>query len=108
MKMISMKKDSDDMGDASYCMSAKYGYGLTLHLDEDQCESLGISKALKAGTQVTLQAIALVTSATEPLERDGDDKGTDVSICLQITDMGLTTGGKLKNAAELLYGADDK
>lgn len=108
MKMISMKKDSDEMGDAAYCMSAKYGYGLTLHLDEDQCESLGISKALKAGTQVTLQAMAVVTSATESLERDGDDKGTDVSICLQITDMGLTTGGKLKNAAELLYGADDK
>ena len=108
MKMMSMKKESDDMGDAAYCMSAKYGYGLTLHLDEDQCESLGISKALKAGTQVTLQAIAIVTSATESLERDGDDKGTDVSICLQITDMGLTTGSTLKNAANLLYGVDDK
>ena len=108
MKLISMKKDSDDMGEASYCMSAKYGYGLTPHLDEDQCESLGITKALKAGTQVTLQAIAVVTSATEYLERDGDDKGTEVCICLQITDMGLTTGGKLKNAANLLYGADDK
>jgi len=108
MKMLSMKKDCDDMGEAAYCMPAKYGYGLTLHLDEDQCESLGISKALKAGTQVTLQAIAIVTSATESLERDGDDKGTDVSICLQITDMGLTTGSTLKNAANLLYGADDK
>ena len=108
MKMLSMKKDCDDMGEAAYCMSAKYGYGLTLHLDEDQCESLGISKALKAGTQVTLQAIAIVISATESLERDGDDKGTDVSICLQITDMGLTTGSTLKNAANLLYGVDDK
>ena len=64
MKLISMKKDSDDMGEAAYCRSAKYGYG--------------------------------------------DDKGTEVCICLQITDMGLTTGGKLKNAANLLYGADDK
>jgi len=108
MKLISMKKDSDDMNEAAYCMSAKYGYGLTLHLDDDQCEALGISKALKAGTQVTLQAIAIVTSATESLERDGDDKGTDVSICLQITDMGLTTGSTLKNAANLLYGVDDK
>ena len=108
MKMLSMKKDGDDSGDAAYCMSAKYGYGLTLHLDEDQCETLGISKALKAGTQVTLQAMAIVTSATESLECDGDDKGTDVSICLQITDMGLTTGSTLKNAANLLYGVDDK
>ncbi len=108
MKLISMKKDGDDRGDVAYCMPAKYSYGLTLQLDEDQCESLGISNALKAGTQVTLQAIAIVISATESLERDGDDKGTDVSICLQITDMGLTTGSTLKNAANLLYGVDDK
>ncbi len=104
-----MKKESDDMSEAAYCMSAKYGYGLTLHLDDDQCEALGIAKALKAGTQVTLQAVALVTSATESLERDGDDKGTDVSVSLQITELGLTTGSVLKNAAKLLYGtgADD-
>ena len=104
MKLISMKKDSDDMGEASYCMSAKYGYGLTLHLDEDQCESLGITKALKAGTQVTLQATAVVTSSTESLERDGDDKGTDVSLSLQIIDLGLSSGGILKDAAKQLYG----
>ncbi len=109
MKLISMKKDQDDTGSMAYCRSEKYGYGLALYLDEDQCESLGIAKALEAGTQVTLQAIALVTSATESLERDGDDKGTDVSVSLQITELGLTTGSVLKNAAKLLYGtgADD-
>lgn len=109
MKLISMKKEQDDNGAMTYCRSEKYGYGLTLYLDEDQCEALGISKAVKAGTQVTLQAIAIVTSATEALERDGDDKGTDVSLSLQITELGLTTSGVLKNAAKLLYdtGADD-
>ena len=109
MKLISMQKEADDYGDRPYCMPAKYGYGLTLYLDEDQCEALGISKALNAGTQVTLQANAIVTSATETLERDGDDKGPDVSISLQITDLGLNAGGVLKNAATLLYGtrADD-
>ncbi len=80
-----------------------------MYLDEDQCEALGLSKALKAGTQVTLQATAIVTSATESLELDGDDARPNVNISLQITDLGVTTGSVLKNAAQLLYGsgADD-
>ena len=105
MKLVSMKKDDDDsQGAGSYCRSEKYGYGLTLYLDEDQCDALGISKSMKAGTQVTLQATAVVTSSTESLERDGDDKGTDVSLSLQITDLGLLSGSMLKDAAKQLYG----
>lgn len=108
MKLISMKKDNDG-SDMAYCRPLKFGYGLTLYLDEDQCEALGLSKALKAGTQVTLQATAIVTSATESLELDGDDARPNVNISLQITDLGVTTGSVLKNAAQLLYGsgADD-
>lgn len=107
MKLINMKSDPEST-EVYGCN--QYGYGLTLCLNEDQCEALGISKALKAGTQVTLQANAIVTSATESLERDGDDKGTDVNLSLQITELGLTTNGTLRNAANLLYGsgADDK
>ena len=103
-----MKKDNDG-SDMAYCRPQKFGYGLTLYLDEDQCEALGLSKALKAGTQVTLQATAIVTSATESLELDGDDARPNVNISLQITDLGVTTGSVLKNAAQLLYGsgADD-
>ena len=109
MKLTSMQKSADDNDSISYCMPAKYGYGLTLYLDEEQCEKLGISNALKAGTQVTLQASAIVTTATESLERDGDDKGTDINLSLQITDLGITPGNVLKNAADMLYGsrADD-
>ena len=109
MKLTNMKKEQDGNGDMPSCRPEKYGYGLTLYLDEEQCEALGISKALKAGTQVTLQGIAIVTSATESLERDGEHMGTDVSLSLQITELGLTANGTLKNAAQLLYGtgADD-
>jgi hypothetical protein len=109
MKLINMKKEPDDNGDDACCSPSKFGYGLTLQLDEDQCEKLGIAKALNAGTQLTLQAIAVVISATESLERDGDDSGPDVSVSLQITELGLTTSGVLKSAAKLLYGtgADD-
>lgn len=105
MKLISMKREASDntLGCCSP-MQDNYPYGLCLYLDEAQCEALGIDKALKAGTQVTLSAKAVVTSATESLERDGDDKGIDVSLSLQITDLGVTVAGVMRNAAAELYG----
>lgn len=104
MKVVSMKRqDSGDNEIIGY-RPEQYPYGLTLCLNEDQCEALCISKALKAGTQVTLSAKAIVTSATESLERDGDDKGNDVSLSIQITDLGMSVAGIVRNAAKELYG----
>ena len=100
MKLVNMKSDTDDGS------SASYPYGLCLYLSEDQCEALGISKALKPGTQLTISAKAIVTSATESLERDGDDKGNDVSLNVQITDLGVQANGVVRNAAAELYGTD--
>ena len=48
-------------------------------------------------------ASAVVTSATERLEDDGDDKGNDVSLQVQITDMGCQVAGTMRNAAAELY-----
>lgn len=101
--MISLKNS----GDAECCapsMRSNYGYSLRLHLDDDQCEALGITTALAAGTQVTISAKAIVISSTESVEDDGDDAGNDISLDLQITDMELTPGKFLKDAASILYG----
>jgi hypothetical protein len=106
MKLVALKNASDD----SCCIAMpreQYGYGLRIYLDDDQCEALGITKALRAGTQVTISAKAIVTSATESVESDGDDAGPDISLSLQITDMGLTVGSVLRNAADVLYGGAD-
>lgn len=103
-KLIDMKRKASDMAMCGYT-PPNYPGGLCLYLDEEQCEALGISKALKAGTQVTLQAKAVVTSSTESLERDGDDKGTDVSLSLQLTELGVTVQGVMRNAADVLYGS---
>lgn len=102
MRMVSMKKDGDDS--LTEYSAPNYGGGLCLYLNEDQCEVLGISKALRPGTQVTIRAQALVTTSSASLERDGDDKGDDLSLSLQITDMGMDVGGVLRNAADILYG----
>lgn len=85
-----------------------YGYGLTVHLNDDQCESLGVSEPLRAGSKVSIRAIAFVANITESVEMDGDDAGNDISLCLQITDMELNAAG-YDDPASTLYssGADD-
>jgi hypothetical protein len=103
-KLTNMKRDADE----GYASSpgynpGQYPSGLCIWLDEDQCDALGIAKAMKPGTQVTITATAVVTTATESLESDGDDKGNDVRMSLQITDLGVTPSGTLRNAAAELY-----
>lgn len=99
--MVSMKTPDEGPEIAG---NNPYGYGLEIRLNDDQCEALGITAPIKAGTQVGLQAIAIVKSATESVEDDGDDAGTDVYLTLQITDLDLTPQGQVSNAATLLYG----
>lgn len=107
MALISMKNenDSDSMCCSPYNTS-KYPYSLQIYLSEDQCDALGISKALKAGTEVGLTARAIVTASTESLNTDNDSSGNDVSLSLQITDMSVKTNGVVRNAAAELYGND--
>lgn len=90
MDLVSMKSDDSGMAD---CAPNPYGYGLRLSLNDDQCEALGIKTPLAAGAVVTIQARAVVTRATQSMEADNDDKGPDVSLELQITDMALKPGG---------------
>lgn len=102
MKLTSMKRED---GGGEYCCADmnRYGYGLQINLDDDQCEALGIMKAVPVGTKVSLQAMAIVTRSGECLEADG--KGVTVS--LQITDMGMQTQGKASNAAAMIYGGGE-
>jgi len=67
----------------------EYGYGLQINLNDGQTEALGIKEPIKAGEVVTIKALAFVKRAEQSVEDDGDDKGPDVSLTLQITDMEL-------------------
>ena len=106
MKLVNLKSSED--ADCCAPMSmANYGYGLRLHLNDDQCEALGITKAIKPGTQVKISAVAIVVSSSERIEDDGDDKGNDISLDIQITDMGIEAGSVLRDAAKVLYGRSE-
>jgi hypothetical protein len=90
MALVSMKTDDSCAVD---CSPNPYGYGLRLRLNDDQCEALGIKAALAAGAAVMVTARAVVTEATQRMEADGDDKGPDITLELQITDMAIKAGG---------------
>jgi hypothetical protein len=68
----------------------QWGDGLRIRLNDDQCEALGITTPPPAGTRVRISAAAFVSSATQTVEQDGDDSGTDVFLELQITDMEIS------------------
>lgn len=107
MKMVNLKAETET-GDLCCPMPMeRYGYGLRIYLDDEACEKLGLTKALRAGAQVTLQAKAIVVSSSESLDADRDGGGNEVSLSLQITDMGVQAGQVLRNAAEALYGTKD-
>lgn len=97
MAMVSMLPEKEDYPTESMCC------GLELYLNDDQCEKLGITKPIPAGTVLSMRALVLVRSVTESMEQDGDDSGNDVSMCIQVTDMELT-GAQTKRLSEAMYG----
>lgn len=100
MKLVSMKNEKD--GEEDYTPS---NYTLSLYLNQEQCEALGITSAPEPGTQYTISAKAIASSASANVDPDGDAKN-EVSLCLQITDLGLTAVGVARNAASILYGSE--
>lgn len=106
MKMVNLKRADGDEAMAA-CPIEQYGYGLRIYLDQEQCEALGITSAPKPGTQVKLQAVGIITQSSSNVDMDNDSpSGTEVSLSIQITDMGLETGTVMRNAAQVLYGGE--
>jgi len=104
MSLVSMK--TDDYFDRPMTENP-YGYGLTLNINGEQCEALGITQPLRAGSIVSIKAIAVVNHVSESVEIGDDDGATDVSLCLQITDMELTTGGKQVDSSAMYPDVTD-
>jgi hypothetical protein len=61
-----------------------YPYGLTLRMNTEVLDKLGIKDLPKVGTKVRIVAMAEVSSVGQHQERDGDDNR---HVELQITDM---------------------
>ena len=65
-----------------------YPYGLTLNLDAEAIEALGITELPTAGTEFHLEAVGIITlSSTADPDADGDVDG--INLTLQLTHMGF-------------------
>lgn len=76
----------------------RYPYGLTLHLEDEVLEKLGMSTLPDVGKKMTLVAKVEVTTVNQHQSQEGKDQ----SVSLQITDMELKEEGL--DAATVLYG----
>lgn len=104
MKLVSMKttpkeakeEAAEAIGAAS--TQPEYPYGLSISLDDEALQKLGITSPPALGAKMTLTAQVEVCSASSYKTQTDDE----TNVTLQITDMALDTGGP--SAADRLYG----
>ena len=78
-----------------------------VYLTEEQCDALGIDKALDAGTVIGMTIRGVVTRSTSSVDSEDDADDPDVSMCVQITDAMIVAPPEAtdnKKAAKALYG----
>ncbi len=84
MKRTKSEKKDNDEGGVSITEN-DYPYGLSVSLEKESLDKLGITTLPEIGDTFTLTAKVKVTSISESASEDGDTK----SASLQITDMKL-------------------
>lgn len=106
--MISMKLDKADAKEEAGATPdlPAYPYGLTLYLNDETLEKLGIKTMPAVGSKLQLTATVIVTGtsvrATQGEKEAGEGaETTDSCVDLQITDMDLAA--PIKDMASTLY-----
>jgi hypothetical protein len=105
--MINMALTPDEAKEEAGCMvtssdddTPKYPYGLSLYLNDETLQKLGMTSMPDVGTKLRLVALVDVTGNSQRQTQDGKD----VSMDLQITDMELVPAQAEPSAATVLYG----
>ena len=93
-----------DEGPEAY-ETSPYGYGLCVRLNPKQCEALGITAGMPAGSKMMMTAAVVATRVTEEVDAGEEEK--EVYLELQITDMSLTSPSSASKSASMLYGDAD-
>ncbi len=105
MSLVSMKmsaEESKEYGALEY-EAPQYPYGLSIDLDDDALEKLGITALPKVGAEMMVTAKCVVKSVSSNQMQGGD---AESRVCLQITDMeiGQTENAQNNDRATKLYG----
>ncbi len=106
MKLVNMKSAAGaaekDCAPCAMGDAPRYPWGLSLTLDNEGLEKLGLDDLPEVGATMTLTARVAVTACSMNQSEGGDERR---SVSLQITDMALDAGKK-KSAESALYGDD--
>lgn len=101
LKSMKISKSSQEtMAKPAMLEAPQYPYGLSIRLDNDSLEKLGMSDLPKAGKKMKLMAMVEVVGSSQHTMKGGKDMK---SVELQITSMGLESDSE-KDASKELYG----
>lgn len=93
MALVSMELTAEQAKESTCAIAGdgsapKYPYGLSLSLNSDSLENLGIKSLPVVGTKLLLTAVVEVSGTHESQQQDGT---SEKSVDLQITDMELSS-----------------
>lgn len=102
MKMTRAERDAkyQEIANMPSKDAVVYPYGLTVRLDNDALEKLGLEDMPKVGTTMTLTAKVDVISVSQNESESGDNKNLE----LQITDLALEAPTGVKDSEVLFKG----
>lgn len=105
MSLVNMKMSAEESKEYSgmEMESPEYPYGLTIDLDDDSLQKLGITSLPKVGSEMMITAKCVVKGVSSNQYQGSDEESR---VCLQITDMdvGQTENAQNDNRASKLYG----
>ncbi len=97
-----MKLSKEEAKEQTSCApdqdAPRYPYGLSINLDDDSLEKLGIGNDVNVGDEVQIVASATVQSKSGYQTMMGDAEN---SLTLQITDMAVVSSGSSKTIKAL-------
>jgi hypothetical protein len=99
--MKASKSDKNKTPSPEVAGDSEYPYGLSINLNSESIEALGLTTIPDVGSCYMVIARAEVKS-TSTSEYDGEGKQSNIS--LQITDMALEKESKKKPMAQRIYG----
>lgn len=105
-KLVSMKLDASEqkkMAEPSLAEGDRplYPWGLSIDLNSDTLDKLGITDLPDVGESYMLVAMVDVTNVGS----NASEGGTNRNVCLQITDLCLESEAKnVKSVSDALYG----
>lgn len=100
LKSMKVKREAPDEANAVGMDEREYPWGLSLSLDEESLDNLGMTELPDVGDTMVVMARVKVESVGQ--HESADDEGKQRNLSLQITEMALESDKR--DPAKTLYG----